>query len=223
MYLFIEKELRGRIYYIAKRYSEANNKYMKNWDPTEPSSYIEYFDENTLYGWAMSSYPYGEFKWLKNADTFDVNSISENSPIGYILEVDLEYPGELHVLHNDHSLASEEPAIPYDMLSDYCKKIADEYGIKVGDIKKLIPNLGDKTNYVLHYRNFQLCLSFGMKLNKIHKMPKFKYSDWMKKHIDFNAKKRTKVANSFEKICFKLMTNSLYGKAMENLRKRINV
>ena len=93
MYLFIEKELRGRIYYIAKRYSEANNKYMKNWDPTEPSSYIEYFDENTLYGWAMSSYPYGGFKWLKNADTFDVNSISENSPIGYILEVDLEYPG----------------------------------------------------------------------------------------------------------------------------------
>ena len=86
------------------------------------------------------------------------------SPIGYILQVDLEYPDELHVLHNDYPLAPEKLAIPYDMLSDYCKKIADEYGIKVGDVMKLIPNLGNKTNYVLHYRNLQLHLSLGMKL-----------------------------------------------------------
>ena len=62
---------------------------MKNYDPTKPSKYIEYLDENNLYGWAISSYlPYGGFKWLKNADNFDLNSISENSPIGYILEVE---------------------------------------------------------------------------------------------------------------------------------------
>ena len=90
---------------------------------------------------------------VKNVDNFDVNAIDEKSQIGYILEVDLEYPDELHVLHNDYPLAPEKLAIPYDMLSDYCKKIADKYGIKVGDVKKLIPNLGDKTNYVLHYRN----------------------------------------------------------------------
>ena len=90
---------------------------------------------------------------VKNADNFDVNSISKKSPIGYILEVDLEYPDELHVLHNDYPLAPEKLAIPYDMLSDYCKKIVDEYEIKVGDVKKLIPNLDDKTNYVLDYRN----------------------------------------------------------------------
>ena len=102
----------------------------------------------------MSGYlSYGGFKWLKNVDNFDVNSISENSSIGYILEVDLEYPDQLHVLHNDYPLAPEKLAIPYDMLSDYCKKIADEYGIKIGDVKKLIPNLGGKTNYVLHYKN----------------------------------------------------------------------
>ena len=100
----------------------------------------------------MSDYlPYGRFKWLKNVDNFDVNSISQKSPIGYIFEVDLKYPDELHVLHNDYPLAPEKLTIPYDM-SDY-KKISDEYGIKVGDVKKLIPNLGDKTNYVLHYRN----------------------------------------------------------------------
>ena len=110
----------------------------------------------------------------KNVDNFDLNSVSENSLTGYILEVDLEYPDELHVLHNDYPLAPEKLAIPYDMLSNYCKKIADKYGIKVGDIMKLIPNLGDKTNYALHYRHFQLYLSLEMKLSKIHKMLKFK-------------------------------------------------
>ena len=126
----------------------------------------------------MSGYlPYGGFKWLKNVDGFDVNWISEKSPIGYILEVDLEYPDELHVLHNDYPLAPEKLAIPYDMLSNYCKKIADKYGIKVGDIKKVVPNLGSKTKYIVHYRNLQLYLSLGMKLTEIHRVLKFKQSD----------------------------------------------
>ena len=100
---------------------------------------------NNLNGWAMSSFlPYGGFKCLKNIDNFDVNSVSEKSPIGYILDVDLEYPEELHVLHIDYPLAPEKLAIPYDMLSNYCKKIADEYGIKVSDVTKLVPNLGTK-------------------------------------------------------------------------------
>ena len=106
------------------------------------------------------------------------------------------------------------------MLSNYCKKIADKYGIKVGDIMKLIPNLGDKTNYVLHYRNLQLYLSLGMKLTKIHRVLKFKQSDWMKEYIDFNTEKRTNAANSFEKDFFKLMINSVYVKEMGNLQKK---
>ena len=122
-------------------------------------------------------------------------------------------------MHNDYPLAPEKLAIPYDMLSDYCKKIADEYEIKVGDVKKLIPNLGNKTNYVVHYRNLQLYLSLGMKLTKIHRVLRFKQSDWMKKYIDFNTEKRTNAANSFEKDFFKLMINSVYGKTVGNLRK----
>ena len=157
MYLLIEKGLRVGISYIANRYAEANKKYMKNYDPKKPPKFINYLDMNRLYGWVMGGYlPYGGFKWLKNVDGFDLNLISEKSPIGYILEIDLEYPEKLHLLHNDYPLASEKLAIPYEMLSDFCKKIVDEYGIKVGDVKKLFPNLGKKTNYVLHYRNRQL-------------------------------------------------------------------
>ena len=192
-YLFIEKVLRGGISHIAKRYAEANNKYMNDYDPEKPSTFITYLDMNNLYGWAMSEYlPYGEFEWLENIDEFDINSISEKSDTGYFLEVDLEYPDELHELHNDYPLAPEKLAIPSDMLSKYCKEIADKYKIKVGDVKTLIPNLGNKTKYVLHCRNLQLYLSLGMKLTKIHRVLKFKQSDWMKKYIDSNTEKRKK-------------------------------
>ena len=85
------------------------------------------------------------------------------------------------------------------MLLDCCKKIADEYELKVGDVKKLLPNLGNKTTYVLHYRNLQLHLSKGMNLLKIHRVLRLKKSDWMKKYMYFNTEKRTNAANSFEK------------------------
>ena len=126
-------------------------------------------------------------------------------------------------MHNDHPLAPEKLAITYDIFSDYCKKIADSYQMKVGDVEKLIPNLGNKTNYVLYYKNLYLYLSLGMKLTKTRRELKLKQSDWMKKYIDFNTEKRTNAANSFEKDFFKLMINSVYGKTMENLRKRINI
>ena len=165
---------------------------MKNYDPTKLSIYIPYLDMNNWYGWAMSRYlPYGGFDWLKSVVNFDVNSISKNSLIGYILKVEYHY--ELHVLHNDYPLALEKLAISYDMLSDYCKKNCREYGIKVGDVKKLIPNLGDKTNHVLHYRNLQFYLSLGMKLTKIHKVLKFKQSNWMKTYINFNTQTKEKM------------------------------
>ena len=138
----------------------------------------------------MSEYlPYGEFEWLKNVDEFDVMSISEKSSIGHILEVDFEYPDELHELHNDYPLAPAKLAVSSDILSKYCKKIADKYEIKVGDVKKLNPNLGNKTNYVVHYRNLQLNLSLGMKLTYIHSVLKFKQSDWMKNILILTLKK----------------------------------
>ena len=123
-YLFIEKGLRGGISYIAKRYAKANNKYMNDYDPKKQSTFISYLDMNNLYRWAMSEYlPYREFKWLENVDEFDLMSISEKSPKGYFLEVDLEYPDELYELHNDYPLAPEKLAGSSNMLSKYCKKL----------------------------------------------------------------------------------------------------
>ena len=93
----------------------------------------------------------------------------------------------------------------------YFQSIADKYEIKVSDVKKLIPNLSNKTNYVLHYRNLQMYLSLGMKLRKIHRILKFKQSNWMKTYVDFNIEKRKNATNDFEKGSFKQMINSVYG------------
>ena len=219
-YLFIEKGTRGGVSYIAKRYAKAN-KHMNDYNSEELSTFITYLDKNNLYGWTLSEYlPYEKFEWVKNVDEFDVMSINKKSNIGYFLEVDLEYPNELHSLHNDYPLAPEKLIVSNDMLSSYCKKIADKYDIKVGDVKKLIPNLGNKTKYVLHYRNLQLYLSLGMKLTKIHRALQFRQSDWMKKYIDFDTEKRKNAASDFEKDFFKLIINSVYGKTIEILRKR---
>ena len=128
-----------------------------------------------------------------------MNFISENSSTGYILGIDLEYPSELHELHSHYALAPEKLEVSQNMLSKYCFNIANEYGIKIGGANKLVPNLGNKSKYVVHYRNLRLYLSLGMKLIKVHTILKFKQTDWLKKYIDFNADNRKNVANSFEK------------------------
>ena len=203
----------GGISYIAKRYVKANNKYINDYDPNKPSTFISYLDRNNLDGWEMGEYfLYEGFKWLKNVDEFDVMSINEKSPVGYFLEVDLEHSDKLHELYNDYPLAPQKLAVSSDMLLKYCKKVADKYKIKDGDVKKLISNLCNKTNYVVNYKNFQLYLSLVMKLTKIHRVLKLKQSDWMKKYINFNTEKRMNTANDFEKGFLKLIINSAYGK-----------
>ena len=226
MFQFIEKGLRGGISYIANRYGKANNKYMKDYNKEEPSKYIMYLDANNLYGWAMSQYlPTGGFKWLKQKeiDKFNVFKINKDSEKGYILEVDLEYPKKLHNLHNDYPLAAEKITVEKNMLSNYCKTISDKYGISTGLVNKLIPTLSKKEKYVLHYQNLQLYLNLGLKLTKIHRVLKFNQSPWLKQYIDFNTIKRTNAKNDFEKDFFKLMNNSVFGKTMENIRKRVDV
>ena len=226
MFQFIEKGLRGGISYIANRYGEANNKYMKEYDEMAPSKYIMYLDANNLYGWAMSQYlPTGGFRWIteKKINKIDLAKYKEDSDKGIILEVDLKYPEELHNLHNDYPLAAEKIKVTDNMLSKYCKNISDKYNISTGLVHKLIPTLSNKKNYVLHYRNLQLYIDLGLKVDKIHRVLEFKQSPWLKQYIDFNTEKRKSAKNDFEKDFFKLMNNSVFGKTMENIRKRVDV
>ena len=140
-----------------------------------------------------------------------------------ILQVDLEYPQELHDMHNDYPVFPEKVKVSNDMLSGYCKKIAEKYKISIGLVRKLIPTLRDKKEYVLHYRNLQLYLDLGLKIKKIHRLLKFDQSPWLKQYIDFNTERQKHAKNSFGKDFFKLMNNSVFGKTMENLCKRVDV
>ena len=226
MFQFIEKGMRGGISYISNRYGKANNKYMKEYNEKDPSKYIMYLDTNNLYGWAMSQYlPTGNFKWLteKQINNLNLSKYKENNKKGLILEVDLEYPKELHNLHNDYPLAPEKTKVVKNMLSNYCPEISNKYNISTGLVHKLIPTLNKKEKYVLHYRNLQLYINLGLKLTKIHRALQFNQSPWLKQYIDFNTEKRTNAKNSFEKDFFKLMNNSVFGKTMENIRKRVDV
>ena len=109
------------------------------------------------------------------------------------------------------------------MLSKYCGDIANIYRIKVAEVNKLVPNLRDKIKYVVHYRNLQYYLSLGIKLVKVHRILKFKQSNWLKKYIKFNTQKRKESTDRFNQNFFKLLVNCIYGKSMENIRKRISV
>ena len=148
---------------------------------------------NNLYGCAMRQYlPISKFKWVKNIYKIKqkLMDIKNNSSTGYLLEVDLEYPKKLHDIQNDYPLALEKINIPKEWLSKYCLKTASVHNITTGTVKILVLNLMDKNNYVIHYRNLQQCLELGMKLKKIHRILKFKQSDWMRPYIDFNTDKR---------------------------------
>ena len=209
MLLMFEKGIRGGISIISNRYGEANNKYMGNrFNKNELSKYLMYLDANNLYGSAMSEkLPIHSFKWLSSGEMeklFNnrVVQIWEKTPC--ILEVDLEYPENLHDLHNDYPFCPERVE---------CKN----------GVEKLIPNLRNKTKYVIHYKNLIQCLKAGLKLKKIHRGIKFIESEWMKPYIEMNTNLRTKAKNNFEKDFFKLMNNSVFGKTMENIRNRVNV
>ena len=110
-----------------------------------------------------------------------------------------------------------------EMLSDYCKRIKNKFKISSGNVNKLIPTLNDKEKYVLHEENLKLYLSLALKLKEVHRVLLFDENPWLKEYIDFNTEKRKEAKNSLQKDFFKLMNNSVFGKTMENIRKRCNV
>ena len=199
MLLMMQKGIRGGISMISNRYGVANNVYMNEmYDKSKESTYIQYLDANNLYGWAMSKpLPTHGFEWMSESE------LDHWKYIPCLLEVDLDYPESLHDMHSDYPLAPERMIL--------------------NKVEKLVPNLKNKKNYVVHNENLKMYISQGLKITKIHRGIKFEERPWLKEYIDLNTNLRTKAKNEFEKDFFKLMNNSVFGKTMENIEKRVNV
>ena len=210
---------------VSKRHARANNPAIEGYDPEKPNSHILYLDANNLYGWAMSQpLPTGGFQWVEDCNqlTNTITDLPANGAEGYILEVDLEYPQGLHDEHNAYPLAPERMVVQKEWMSDYQQDLLG-VGVAPTEVEKLVPNLHDKERYVLHYHNLQLYMSLGMRLKKVHRALRFEQSPWMEPYIRMNTDLRKQANSDFEKDLYKLMNNAVYGKTMENLRRRVNV
>ena len=206
MLLMVEEGIRCGISHSVHRYAKANNKYMKNYNNNEESSYINYLDANNLYGWAMSKkLPVNGFKWPASDKINEefIKNYNENDNKGYILEVDVRYPKRLLELHSDLPFLSER--------------------MKIGKCNKLVCNLFNKKKYVTHINSLKEALNHGLKLKKIHRIIEFNQEAWLRSYIDMNAELRKAAKNDFEKDLFKLMNNSVFGKTMENIRKHKDI
>ena len=202
MLLKVEDGIRGGICQVSQRYSKVNNKYMKDFDKNKESAYIQYFDANNLYGWAMSQpLPVGDIKWIKNKSKFTTDFIKNydvNSNKGYIFEATIIYPEKLHDKHKD---------LPFLLAKQIINKC-----------QKLICSIYDKEKYVVHIRALKQALNYGLELEKVHNVTEFKQEAWMKSYIDMNTELRKNTNNESDKNFFKLMNNSVFGKTMENVR-----
>ena len=237
MHLMVEKGVRGGVSTIVNRYCQANNKYMSYnsdkpnivYNYTEPNLYILDLDANNLYGWAMSQpLPTGDFKWLNDdGELSSLNekllNITDSSDVGYILEVDLEIPKNLHDYFNEYVPAPEHLSVSEDMLSSFSRDCLKKLNLKHTSGTKLIPNLYNKEKYVVHHKALQCYVQLGLKILKIHRAIEFRQTPWLKEYIEFNTKQRQLAKNNFEKNFFKLMNNSVFGKTIENLRNRVTV
>ena len=193
----IERQKRGGLCFVgSQRYAKANNKYLDNYDSTKPSSYLMYLDANSLYGHAMSQVlPSGDLKWANHMTLEEIEKVPDNNPIGYDLEVDLEYPVELHDLFREYPPCPESITPKVEWFSDFQKQIGKLNNViknnnSYSGSNKLVPHLYEHKNYVLHYRNLKFIKELGIKITKVHRVLSFSQSEWLKPYIDFNTEKR---------------------------------
>ena len=228
MFQLIDSGLRGGVCMISQRYSRANHPALGQlYDASKPLVYLKMFDANNLYGYAMHEpLPKNEYKWLSPEEIALINWKQQTNDqyYGYFVECDLDYPAELHDKHNDFPLAPERLEVNVEMLSEQQITIRKAYSMpKNMQSVKLIPNLMNKSKYLCHYRNLIFYLQHGMILKKIHRVIRFHQEKWLAPYIETNQNLRAHAGNEFEKDFFKLMNNSVYGKTLENQKKRTDI
>jgi len=225
MLLFFERSKRGGLCFLGnQRHCIANNKYIKEmYDPTKPSTYIIYMDANALYADAMSKkLPYTKLKWCPDKTLEELLAHDCESDIGYMVECDISFPKEKHDYFSPYVPCPESIKFEYNDLSDYQKSCIAEKNYH--PCEKLIPHLKTHKNYVMHLKNLQSSVKLGVKIDKIHRVVEFEQKAFMKDFIDFNTILRTKSAkNEFEIGLYKLMSNSVFGKTMQNVRKEVKI
>jgi hypothetical protein len=200
MHLMIENGIRGGIAQCCNRYSKAKNPYLGK----EGDTYIMYLDMNNLFGGSLSQYmPTGGFEWIDPKTIGPILDMKDDSDVFYILEID--HPEELHDLHADLPLLAEHFVLPGSTQT------------------KLCITLKHKKKYVVHYVALRLALELGLKLTKIHRVIKFNQSPWLRPYIEINNLLRRGALNAFENGFFKDIVNIIYGKMMEQVRKRLRV
>jgi len=220
---FIKGSIRGGISVISHRYATANNPYIKEtYDPTKENNYIIYLDCNNLYGYAMSEYlPLSNYKWNKKITLKELLKVNDNSDKGYIVSVNIKYPEHLHDKFSDYAPGVNNTSF-HD--SPFMSNIANELNINSDNkVNKLIPNLYNKINYICHYRILKQFKQLGIEIMKVNKVLEFKQEPFIKDFIMFNTMKRAETKLDYEKELFKLLNNSIYGKTVENVEKRVDV
>ena len=193
-HLLIERGMRGGISMVSECHAKANNPLVNGYDPEKPSSHILYLDANNLFGWAMSQpLPTGALRWEEDCERLAKTIVDHpaDDPEGFILEVDLEYPEDLHNTHNAYPLAPEHMVVQKKWMSEYQHSLLG-FGVAPTEVEKPVPNLRNKDRYVLHYWNLQLYTSLGMRLTKVHRALQFDQSPWIEPYIWMNTELRKK-------------------------------
>ena len=237
MHDFTEKAKRGGISMACQRYFKANNPKMgEAYDPSKPTSWISYVDATNLYGHSMSQYlPIGNYQWEVSQGYLLANPamqkkhldialrIKPDAKRGCYLNIKSHFPLKTHDYLSDLPPAVENVAVEKDWLCPYNAKLVEQLdGGRFSATEKLVPHLGPRKNYVIHYQELQYYVKLGMVVDEVSEILSFDQTNWLEPYISFNTEKRNeakKAENTFLSDFFKLMNVSVYGKTMENVRK----
>ena len=202
MHNFVKKAKRGGIAMAIHRYFKANNPRIGDeYDPSQPTTWISYVDANNLYGWAMSQFlPLKNYKWFatraflnnrKDLQKRYLNMIlntKANAPKGYFLNIKAHFPIKLHDYLNDLPPAVENIAVKKNQLSPYNNKLVEDLDEgRFSEIKKLVPHLGPRDNYVIHYQELQYYVKLGMVVDEVIEILSFDQTNWLAPYIKFNT------------------------------------
>ena len=208
---------------FSTRQEVANNLMLPYFDESKDVSSIIYIDANNLYGGIMLQYPMPlkDFELVEDVSLEEILQTKDEGDIGFLVEVDLEYPDELHNKHADYPLVPDKESIDPLELSDFQTSLRNTLKLTASKAKKLRQTFHPKKNYVLHYRNLKFYVNNGIKITKVHQAVKFRQSKWLSSYIALNTQKRQSASTKFDQDFYKLMSISTFGKFCESLRNRV--